>query len=163
VWLDEQPDVNAKDLFLRLQESMPGEFPPGQLRTPQRRVKQWRSEIARQLVLGLEPELEIDREMCSAVSVLTRCAHDPFAGFRIDQRRGEAGIRAAALSRKTSTNFGKDQYWGCCPIHRGEGRDAFHVNPARNIFHCFACGAGGTVLDFVAAMDRCSLFEAAQK
>ena len=29
-------------------------FPPGQLRTLQRRVKQWRSEIVCQLVLGLE-------------------------------------------------------------------------------------------------------------
>ena len=58
---------------------------------------------------------------------------------------------------------GRDQYRGCCPIHRGDGRDAFHVNLARNIFHCFACGTGGTVLDFVAAMERCSLFEAAQK
>ncbi len=58
---------------------------------------------------------------------------------------------------------GKDQYRGCCPIHSGDGRDAFHVNLARNIFHCFACGAGGTVLDFVAAMERCSLFETAQK
>ncbi len=43
---------------------MPGAFPAGQLRTLQRRVKQWRSEIARQLVLGLESELEIDQEMC---------------------------------------------------------------------------------------------------
>jgi len=58
---------------------------------------------------------------------------------------------------------GKDQYRGCCPIHRGDGQDAFHVNLARNIFHCFACGAGGTVLDFVAAMERCSLFDAALK
>jgi len=58
---------------------------------------------------------------------------------------------------------GKDQYRGCCPIHRGDGRDAFHVNLARNIFHCFSCGAGGTVLDFVAAMEGCSLFEAAQR
>ena len=58
---------------------------------------------------------------------------------------------------------GKDQYRGCCPIHRGDGGDAFHVNLARNIFHCFSCGAGGTVLDFVAAMEGCSLFEAAQK
>ena len=64
LWLNEQPDVNAKDLFLRLQGSMPGAFPSGQLRTLQRRVKQWRSEIARQLVLGLESELEIDQEMC---------------------------------------------------------------------------------------------------
>jgi DNA primase len=58
---------------------------------------------------------------------------------------------------------GKDQYRGCCPLHRGDGSDAFHANVARNVFHCFACGAGGTVLDFVAAMERCSFFEAAQK
>ena len=32
------------------------------------------------------------------------------------------------------------------------------MNLARNVFHCFACGAGGTVLDFVAAMESCSLF-----
>jgi DNA primase len=37
------------------------------------------------------------------------------------------------------------------------------VNLARNIFHCFSCGAGGTALDFVAAMEDCSLFEAGQK
>jgi DNA primase len=58
---------------------------------------------------------------------------------------------------------GKDQYRGRCPIHRGDGRDAFHVNLARNVFHCFSCGAGGTVLDFVAAMEGCSLFDAAQR
>jgi DNA primase len=58
---------------------------------------------------------------------------------------------------------GKDQYRGCCPIHGGDGQDAFHVNLERNIFHCFACGAGGTVLDFVAAMEGCTLFEAARR
>jgi DNA primase len=58
---------------------------------------------------------------------------------------------------------GKDQYRGRCPIHRGEGRDAFHANTARNVFHCFACGAGGTVLDFIAAMEHCSVYEAAEK
>ena len=58
---------------------------------------------------------------------------------------------------------GKDQYRGCCPIHRGEGREAFHVNLAQNVFHCFACDAGGTVLDFVAAIEGCSLVEAARK
>jgi DNA primase len=57
---------------------------------------------------------------------------------------------------------GRNQYRGCCPIHRGEGRDAFHVNVVRNVFHCFACGAGGTVLDFIAAMEGCSLYEAAE-
>lgn len=58
---------------------------------------------------------------------------------------------------------GRDQYRGGCPIHRGEGHDAFHANLTKNVFHCFSCGARGTVLDFVAAMDRCSLREAALK
>jgi DNA primase len=56
---------------------------------------------------------------------------------------------------------GADQYRGCCPIHGGEGGDAFHANLTRNIFHCFSCGAAGSVLDFVAAMERCTLREAA--
>jgi hypothetical protein len=55
-WLNEQPNAIAKDLFFRLQESMPGVFPPGQLRTFQRRVKAWRSAVARRLVLGVEQE-----------------------------------------------------------------------------------------------------------
>ena len=67
-WLNEQPDANAKELFRRLQASMPGVFPPGQLRTLQRRVQQWRSEIARQLVLGVDPASESEKDAtCSAV------------------------------------------------------------------------------------------------
>lgn len=65
-WLNEQPDANAKELFLRLQESMADTFAPGQLRTLQRRVKQWRSEIARQLVLGLESESALEQELYAA-------------------------------------------------------------------------------------------------
>jgi DNA primase len=56
---------------------------------------------------------------------------------------------------------GRNQYRGLCPIHRGQGRDAFHVNVARSIFHCFSCGAGGGVLDLVAAIEGCTLREAA--
>jgi DNA primase len=58
---------------------------------------------------------------------------------------------------------GRDQYRGCCPIHGGKSREAFHANLSKNVFHCFSCGAAGTVLDFVAAMDRCSLRAAALK
>ena len=48
---------------------------------------------------------------------------------------------------------GAQQYRGRCPIHPGQGREAFHANFGQNLFHCFACGAGGNVLDFVAAME----------
>jgi len=51
-WLNQQPDATAKELFHRLQEQAPNQFAAGQLRTLQRQVKQWRTEIARQLVLG---------------------------------------------------------------------------------------------------------------
>lgn len=56
---------------------------------------------------------------------------------------------------------GHDQYRRRCPIHRGGGGEALHANLSRNIFHCFSCGAGGSVLDFVAAIERCSLPDAA--
>ncbi len=58
---------------------------------------------------------------------------------------------------------GRTHYRGCCPIDGGEGREAFHGDVSQDVFHCFACGAGGTVLDWGAAMERCGLGEAARK
>lgn len=46
-----------------------------------------------------------------------------------------------------------DELVGYCPIHdeKRYNKNSFSVNTARNIFHCFACGASGNILDFVAA------------
>jgi DNA primase len=52
---------------------------------------------------------------------------------------------------------------GRCPIHKGDGADAFHVNVEKNAFQCFSCKARGNVLDFVAAMEQCSVRDAAVK
>ena len=55
LWLDDDPDTTAKMLFERLQEQYPGRFIPGQLRTLQRRIREWRQVMARELVYaGLE-------------------------------------------------------------------------------------------------------------
>lgn len=56
-----------------------------------------------------------------------------------------------------------DQWEGCCPLHQGEREDAFQASLSKNAFHCFACGAQGNVLDLVAAVERCSIREAALK
>ena len=48
-----------------------------------------------------------------------------------------------------------------CPFH-DDGTPSCAVNLDRRLFHCFACGEKGTVLDFVAGMERCSIAEAAR-
>ena len=58
---------------------------------------------------------------------------------------------------------GQNQLRGRCPLHGGEGQETFHVNTAEQVFHCFSCGAGGSVLDLVAAVEGCGLREAAEK
>src|SRR6266705_931538 len=57
----------------------------------------------------------------------------------------------------------KDELRGRCPIHKGEGERTFHINLSKNAFQCFSCKAKGNVLDFVAAMEHCSIREAALK
>jgi hypothetical protein len=50
LWLQENPEATAKSLFERLEQVYPGRFAPGQLRTLQRRIKDWRRVMARELV-----------------------------------------------------------------------------------------------------------------
>jgi len=55
-WLEEKPDLEAKAMLQRLQTSGFGEFSDGQLRTLQRRVKNWRKQIVQQLIYGAVPQ-----------------------------------------------------------------------------------------------------------
>src|SRR5882672_9177937 len=57
----------------------------------------------------------------------------------------------------------KDELRGRCPIHKGEGENTFHVSVSKSAFNCFSCKARGNVLDFVAAMEHCSVRDAALK
>src|SRR5438105_4810380 len=52
---------------------------------------------------------------------------------------------------------------GRCPLHQGDGERTFHVSVAKNAFQCFSCKARGNVLDIVAALEHCSIREAALK
>jgi len=50
-------------------------------------------------------------------------------------------------------------YKGLCPFH-AEKTPSFMVNPKKNIFHCFGCGAGGDAFGFLMKQDRLSFPEA---
>ncbi len=56
--------------------------------------------------------------------------------------------------RRAGSNF-----VGLCPFH-GEKTPSFNVNPAREIFHCFGCGAGGNAFSFVMKVEGISFPEA---
>jgi DNA primase len=56
--------------------------------------------------------------------------------------------------RRSGGNF-----LGLCPFH-AEKTPSFNVNPAREIFHCFGCGAGGNAFSFVMKIEGVSFPEA---
>ena len=45
---------------------------------------------------------------------------------------------------------------GLCPFHNDNHLGSFTVNPRRNIFKCFSCGAKGGVVDFLMAHEKLS-------
>lgn len=49
--------------------------------------------------------------------------------------------------------------WGLCPLH-GEKTPSFSVSPDKQMFYCFGCHAGGTVIQFIMQMERMSFVEA---
>ena len=56
--------------------------------------------------------------------------------------------------KKAGQNF-----MGLCPFH-SEKTPSFAVHPVRQIFHCFGCGVGGDVFNFVMDMEKCAFPEA---
>jgi hypothetical protein len=50
LWLQSDPEASAKSLLERLQLAYPGKYPDGQVRTLQRRIREWRRVMSRTLV-----------------------------------------------------------------------------------------------------------------
>lgn len=49
-----------------------------------------------------------------------------------------------------------------CPFHK-EKTPSFHVNPHRQIFHCFGCNKGGDVFSFVKDFESVDFPEAVKR
>jgi hypothetical protein len=67
-WFEAEPWRTSRELFERLQAEYPGVYPDGQLRTCQRRLKEWRREAALQLVFGTAPVDLDSKKECPAVA-----------------------------------------------------------------------------------------------
>src|SRR3989344_3481660 len=63
-------------------------------------------------------------------------------------------VQARVPLKKAGRNFK-----GLCPFH-SEKSPSFMVSPERQAFHCFGCGKGGSVIDFVMEMEHLSFIEA---
>ncbi len=76
----------------------------------------------------------------------------------IEEVRSRSDIVAVVSSRVKLTKRGGN-YFGCCPFHN-EKTPSFCVSPARQMYHCFGCGAGGNVISFLMAYENYSFPEA---
>jgi DNA primase len=72
---------------------------------------------------------------------------------RIDEVVGEY----VALRRA-----GADSLKGLCPFH-DEKTPSFNVRPGHGTFHCFGCGEGGSVVDFIMKIEHLGFVEAVER
>ena len=68
-------------------------------------------------------------------------------------------VTAAGVALKSA---GGGQKKGLCPFH-DEKSPSFHVTPAKNYYHCFGCGVGGDVIDFMMKTDHLSFTETIER
>ncbi len=52
-------------------------------------------------------------------------------------------------------------FWGCCPFHN-EKTPSFHVVPDKQMYHCFGCGKGGSVINFIMEIENLSFPDAVE-
>jgi DNA primase len=78
----------------------------------------------------------------------------------IDELIARADIAEIIGARVPLKKQGRE-YKACCPFH-GEKTPSFWVSPEKQFYHCFGCGAHGTVLGFLMSYDRMSFPEAVE-
>lgn len=79
---------------------------------------------------------------------------------KLSEIRNAADIVDVISSRVILKKTGKD-YSGLCPFHT-EKTPSFTVSPAKQIFHCFGCGTGGNVFNFLMLYENMTFPEAVE-
>lgn len=81
-----------------------------------------------------------------------------FPAAWLDELRSRADI-VQIISGYVTLKRNGHKYWGLCPFH-GEKTASFSVDPERQLYYCFGCKAGGTVISFIMEMERLTFPEA---
>ena len=65
------------------------------------------------------------------------------------------------IDRRVKLKKAGKNYSACCPFH-DEKTPSFSVNPERQFYYCFGCGAGGNAIGFVMDYERLDFREAVE-
>ncbi len=76
----------------------------------------------------------------------------------LDELRSRADI-VQVVSAYVQLKRNGHRYWGLCPFHN-EKTASFSVDPEHQLYYCFGCKAGGSVIQFVMEMERLDFQEA---
>jgi len=72
---------------------------------------------------------------------------------KIDDVRDRTNIVEIVKRHVELKRAGTGSWKGLCPFH-AEKTPSFHVNEARNFFHCFGCGEKGDVITFLVKIEQ---------
>ena len=81
-----------------------------------------------------------------------------FPSAWLDELRQRADI-VQVISGYVTLKRNGHRYWGLCPFH-GEKTASFSVDPERQLYYCFGCKAGGSVIQFIMDIERLDFQEA---
>ena len=81
-----------------------------------------------------------------------------FPSAWLDELRARADI-VQVISGYVQLKRNGHKHWGLCPFH-GEKTASFSVDQERQLYYCFGCKAGGSVIQFIMDIERLDFQEA---